>query len=585
MSSSSPPPLPPDPDDLYTPPQHLRVGKMARLVWSVVRLSTTTHDWAWCTVCKQWLRYHPNFSSQYLQLLYKHCKMAHYVHPDGQLKPVPPQQSRFHNNAQRQVLQAQERNNRGEGLRRDFIGAMDNIVVDTERRRKELEMLRELNTRRAMEGSMRAMQEANRASSARPIAGEEMEGWAQQRSDVEMTPLPQPQPTGQIQALQRQLPVPIQPRPSKASAHMVVRQQKPTASMQVVQPRPSTGTEDQQDPPVASMQVERQQPVTHAQVEQRRQSPATTLAEQQPPSADTNVKPQLPSAHVEVQRQLAGMEIETRQKEIVRPSDSNSVAGQPMRKSSTGHNPSVPPSTPNNSGGQTIQNSTERRARQNEEATEMIDDSMVCVKLPHKPSDKVKKIAQRAQLLMSRGTNLYFKRATFQVPETEDQKMLFMTSGVADGDADSGRTNTDELYMRAWAHTQFFAAQMASIGYRFISSNMRRTSTSEAPDVSDWLILECYMNVPKDRIPEGAIVMNRGENARMKKWMNRAPISKDVAIRERETTEVVKKPKAAPVRTIRREKEDMTTSPKKPPTKREKGSVKKSKHIPVIDLT
>lgn len=50
------PTLPPDPDDLYTPPQHLRVGQMARLVWSVMRLASTNTDWAWCTVCCKWYR-------------------------------------------------------------------------------------------------------------------------------------------------------------------------------------------------------------------------------------------------------------------------------------------------------------------------------------------------------------------------------------------------------------------------------------------------------------------------------------------------------------------------------------------------
>lgn len=56
VSSVPPPSSPPDEDDLYTPPAKYQLNQMAVLVWSVMRLSSTTPHFAWCTVCRNWYK-------------------------------------------------------------------------------------------------------------------------------------------------------------------------------------------------------------------------------------------------------------------------------------------------------------------------------------------------------------------------------------------------------------------------------------------------------------------------------------------------------------------------------------------------
>lgn len=110
---------------------------------------------------------------------------------------------------------------------------------------------------------------------------------------------------------------------------------------------------------------------------------------------------------------------------------------------------------------------------------------------------QVRKVAERSQRLMFKGTHLYFADAAFQVPSTEEEAIDIMRKGTYDVDKETKEAASD-LYYVSWSHTQFFSAQMAALGYRFVSSNLRRNlKQATPPPVNTWLRLEKYHTVPR----------------------------------------------------------------------------------------
>lgn len=111
-------------------------------------------------------------------------------------------------------------------------------------------------------------------------------------------------------------------------------------------------------------------------------------------------------------------------------------------------------------------------------------------------TEQVRKVAERSQQLMFTGINMFFSVATFKVPSTEEEAMDVMRAGTEDVDSDNHPDN--DLYFTSWSHTQFFAAQMASLGYRFLSSNLRRkVGQVKPPPVEQWLILQKFHHIPR----------------------------------------------------------------------------------------
>ena len=108
----------------------------------------------------------------------------------------------------------------------------------------------------------------------------------------------------------------------------------------------------------------------------------------------------------------------------------------------------------------------------------------------------VRRVADRTQTLMFAGTNLFFTDAAFQVPNSVPEAFDIMKKGIFDVDKEQN-PNKSDLYYRSWSHTQFFAAQMAALGYRFISCNLKRkVGLGTPPPVDQWLRLERLPSAP-----------------------------------------------------------------------------------------
>ncbi|CDF34688.1 unnamed protein product [Chondrus crispus] len=120
----------------------------------------------------------------------------------------------------------------------------------------------------------------------------------------------------------------------------------------------------------------------------------------------------------------------------------------------------------------------------------------------------VLKVASRSQDLIFSGASLFFTKAVFKVPSTEEEALDTMRTGTSDVDKDlPDGSPINDLYFLSWSHTQFFAAQMAALGYRFLSSNLsRRAQKTKPPAVSEWLRLEKYHTVPRRMVQAGAPV-------------------------------------------------------------------------------
>lgn len=121
-------------------------------------------------------------------------------------------------------------------------------------------------------------------------------------------------------------------------------------------------------------------------------------------------------------------------------------------------------------------------------------------------SPKVRIIAQRTQDRMFQRTGLFFNEATFQVPNTVQEAFENMHLGTSDLDKNDPRSTSDlsDLYLISWSNTQFFSAQMAGLGFRFISCNLRKKpGLKQPPPVEKWLRLE-RLPIPLARQPSAA---------------------------------------------------------------------------------
>lgn len=122
-------------------------------------------------------------------------------------------------------------------------------------------------------------------------------------------------------------------------------------------------------------------------------------------------------------------------------------------------------------------------------------------------------VAQKTQETLFKGSNLYFVSATFQVPTTVDEAFDIMKTGTHDVDKSDDATPAADLYLASWACTQFFAAQMAALGFRFITCNLRRRgSISTPPPVDEWLCLERFDPVGPSSLSGDATTPATGTN-------------------------------------------------------------------------
>lgn len=101
----------------------------------------------------------------------------------------------------------------------------------------------------------------------------------------------------------------------------------------------------------------------------------------------------------------------------------------------------------------------------------------------------VRDVAERMQQSLYRGSNIYFTKAVFRVPTSVEEAFGIMKTGTFDVDKETDPANS--LYFVSWAHTQYFAAQMAALGFRFKTCNLkRRVGQFALPPVDQWLWLE-----------------------------------------------------------------------------------------------
>lgn len=106
--------------------------------------------------------------------------------------------------------------------------------------------------------------------------------------------------------------------------------------------------------------------------------------------------------------------------------------------------------------------------------------------------EPVRSIAARAQQLMYRRSNLFFTEAVFQVPSALDEAYEVMKKGTFDVDREESGPESD-LYYISWGNTQFFAAVMAALGFRFVSCNLkRRVGVKDLVPLDSWLRLQRY---------------------------------------------------------------------------------------------
>lgn len=123
----------------------------------------------------------------------------------------------------------------------------------------------------------------------------------------------------------------------------------------------------------------------------------------------------------------------------------------------------------------------------------------------------VRDVAEKMQESLFKGCGLYFVSATFQVPTTVEEAFNIMKTGTHDFDKSDDNAPASELYLASWAHTQFFAAQMAALGFRFVTCNLRKSGvTVKPPAVDEWLHLSRYdMTKPSSgSVPAETIVAN-----------------------------------------------------------------------------
>lgn len=99
----------------------------------------------------------------------------------------------------------------------------------------------------------------------------------------------------------------------------------------------------------------------------------------------------------------------------------------------------------------------------------------------------VEKVASRAQSLLLSTTGLLFCDVVFQVPRSEDEALAVIRGAVADLDKSE---QNQKLFYLSWAHSQFFQAEMAAIGYKFIAARVRNSGgLKEPPPANTWLTL------------------------------------------------------------------------------------------------
>lgn len=104
----------------------------------------------------------------------------------------------------------------------------------------------------------------------------------------------------------------------------------------------------------------------------------------------------------------------------------------------------------------------------------------------------VEAIATQAQELLFVVTGMLFHDVAFQVPSDEDEDLAVMRGFVANLDQPS---QNGKLYYLSWDHLQFFQAEMAEIGYKFVTAKVREAGPANKTPVCSWLTLRLITKV------------------------------------------------------------------------------------------
>lgn len=130
-----------------------------------------------------------------------------------------------------------------------------------------------------------------------------------------------------------------------------------------------------------------------------------------------------------------------------------------------------------------------------EQSTQTLDNSQTRTRarsLPPTPHDSkrleipphVAFIAEKAQRALFVCSGLYMESALFQAPEDMPTAVAVMRSAVTNDDSS---TSTKRIYFVVWAQVHFFKAEMAALGYRFLSVNVKHVPKEKQPLLHDWL--------------------------------------------------------------------------------------------------
>ncbi len=100
----------------------------------------------------------------------------------------------------------------------------------------------------------------------------------------------------------------------------------------------------------------------------------------------------------------------------------------------------------------------------------------------------VRRIAERCQKILFESTGMTFVNVKFQVPRSKEEALSVINRGIRDMEKSN---DSRKMYFLGWAHSQIFSAEMAALGYRFLTAGIRcDTKMTQPPPLEKWLTLE-----------------------------------------------------------------------------------------------
>ncbi len=183
-------------------------------------------------------------------------------------------------------------------------------------------------------------------------------------------------------------------------------------------------------------------------------------------------------------------------------------------------------------------------------------------------------MANRAQKLLYDTTQLLFYDVAFLVPRTEAEALAITRGAIPDNDKSENRK---KIFLMSWAHSQFFQAEMAALGYKFITARIKRESKLQRlPKVEDWL----QLRVPLSGDPKAA-----GKRAKIATPPTPRPAKAPRVDKQAMGTEVKKLAAEGEGNRAAEESVDKTKAAKENGAQKNTQKEKKSASIPVVDLT